>query len=179
MEPGIRQNARTRNAAAGGRARSSVGEIRRRLPLIRHLSRFSTRQQFEGWSVRQITDFLARGFDLIRKFAADQRAAWTLARIAGHASIAISSCYVHPSQDAVSNAMSRLNGHNIRHSGVEAKNSKAEKTSEVLRLKKKGGAPGEIRTPDLLLRRQSLYPAELRARSFDDTTGAPSTGSGL
>src|SRR5438874_683065 len=26
------------------------------------------------------------------------------------------------------------------------------------------GAPGEIRTPGLLLRRQSLYPAELRAR---------------
>src|SRR5438270_2882137 len=30
--------------------------------------------------------------------------------------------------------------------------------------KGKTGAPGEIRTPDLLLRRQSLYPAELRAR---------------
>src|SRR5579863_9429876 len=29
---------------------------------------------------------------------------------------------------------------------------------------KDSGAPGEIRTPDLLLRRQSLYPAELRAR---------------
>ena len=29
------------------------------------------------------------------------------------------------------------------------------------------GAPGEIRTPDLLLRRQSLYPAELRARTFN------------
>src|ERR1700722_7087308 len=28
----------------------------------------------------------------------------------------------------------------------------------------KSGAPGEIRTPDLLLRRQSLYPSELRAR---------------
>jgi hypothetical protein len=28
------------------------------------------------------------------------------------------------------------------------------------------GAPGEIRTPDLLLRRQSLYPAELRARTL-------------
>jgi hypothetical protein len=27
------------------------------------------------------------------------------------------------------------------------------------------GAPGEIRTPDLLLRRQSLYPSELRAHS--------------
>src|SRR5438270_6208963 len=29
------------------------------------------------------------------------------------------------------------------------------------------GAPGEIRTPDLLLRRQSLYPAELRARRVE------------
>src|ERR1700736_3544447 len=29
----------------------------------------------------------------------------------------------------------------------------------------KTGAPGEIRTPDPLLRRQLLYPAELRARS--------------
>ena len=28
------------------------------------------------------------------------------------------------------------------------------------------GAPGEIRTPDLMLRRHSLYPAELRAHSF-------------
>ena len=28
------------------------------------------------------------------------------------------------------------------------------------------GAPGEIRTPDLTLRRRSLYPAELRARAF-------------
>ena len=27
------------------------------------------------------------------------------------------------------------------------------------------GAPGEIRTPDLLLRRQSLYPSELRAHT--------------
>src|SRR5438445_12665397 len=31
--------------------------------------------------------------------------------------------------------------------------------------KRASGAPGEIRTPDLLLRRQSLYPAELRART--------------
>jgi hypothetical protein len=44
----------------------------------------------------------------------------------------------------------------------------------LLRAKEKCGAPGEIRTPDLLLRRQSLYPAELRARTVDDTTGVPS-----
>src|SRR5271157_195705 len=31
------------------------------------------------------------------------------------------------------------------------------------------GAPGEIRTPDLLLRRQSLYPTELRARTKNYT----------
>lgn len=36
--------------------------------------------------------------------------AWTLARIAGHSSIAISSRYVHPSEDAVLTAMSRLGG---------------------------------------------------------------------
>jgi len=40
---------------------------------------------------------------------------WTLARIAGHASIAISSRYVHPSEDAVLDAISRLGGHRIGH----------------------------------------------------------------
>jgi integrase len=37
--------------------------------------------------------------------------AWTLARIAGHSNISISQRYVHPSEDAVLNALSRLNGH--------------------------------------------------------------------
>lgn len=41
---------------------------------------------------------------------------WTLARIAGHSSIRISSRYVHPSENAVLDAMSRLGGHNIGHS---------------------------------------------------------------
>jgi integrase len=47
--------------------------------------------------------------------------AWTLARIAGHSSIAISSRYVHPSEDAVLAAMSRLAGHKIGHSESETK----------------------------------------------------------
>ena len=42
--------------------------------------------------------------------------AWTLARVAGHSSIAISSRYVHPSEDAVLNAMAKLGGHKIGHS---------------------------------------------------------------
>jgi integrase len=41
---------------------------------------------------------------------------WTLARIAGHSSIGVSSHYVHPSDDAVLDAMSRLGGHKIGHS---------------------------------------------------------------
>jgi integrase len=41
---------------------------------------------------------------------------WTLARIAGHSSIAISARYVHPSEDAVLTAMARLRGHNSGHS---------------------------------------------------------------
>src|SRR6266536_133294 len=42
--------------------------------------------------------------------------AWTLARIAGHSSIAISARYVHPSEDAVLIAVDRLGGHRIGHS---------------------------------------------------------------
>ncbi len=41
---------------------------------------------------------------------------WTLARIAGHSSIGVSSRYVHPSENAVLDAMSRLGGHKIGHS---------------------------------------------------------------
>ena len=42
--------------------------------------------------------------------------AWTLARIAGHSSTAMSARYVHPSEDAVLAAVERLSGHNFGHS---------------------------------------------------------------
>lgn len=45
---------------------------------------------------------------------------WTLARIAGHSAIGISSRYVHPSDDAVLAAMLRLGGHNSGHSEESA-----------------------------------------------------------
>jgi len=41
---------------------------------------------------------------------------WTLARVAGHSSVAISARYVHPSEDAVLLAMERLGGHKNGHS---------------------------------------------------------------
>lgn len=42
--------------------------------------------------------------------------AWTLARIAGHSSVAISARYVHPSEDTVLAAVERLGGHKFGHS---------------------------------------------------------------
>jgi len=47
---------------------------------------------------------------------------WTLAGVAGHANITMSQRYVHPSEDAVLNALSRLSGHNSEHS-TEIENS--------------------------------------------------------
>jgi integrase len=44
--------------------------------------------------------------------------AWTLARIAGHSSVAISARCVHPSEDAVLFALDRLSGHNFGHSRI-------------------------------------------------------------
>ncbi|HXX13948.1 MAG TPA: tyrosine-type recombinase/integrase [Candidatus Eremiobacteraceae bacterium] len=40
---------------------------------------------------------------------------WTLARIAGHSSVAMSTRYVHPSEEAVLSALERLGGHKIGH----------------------------------------------------------------
>jgi len=44
---------------------------------------------------------------------------WTLARITGHSSIAISARYVHPSEDAVLDAVDRLSGHKSGHTEEE------------------------------------------------------------
>src|SRR5215472_19148618 len=41
---------------------------------------------------------------------------------------------------------------------------------KALCFQEKSGAPGEIRTPDLLVRSQSLYPTELRARARLDSS---------
>jgi len=51
---------------------------------------------------------------------------WTLARIAGHSNIAMSSRYVHPSQDRVLDAMALLGGHNTGHSQENAGKKEAE-----------------------------------------------------
>jgi integrase len=45
---------------------------------------------------------------------------WTLSRIAGHASLTMSQRYIHPSEDAVLDAIARLGGHKIGHNQKEA-----------------------------------------------------------
>jgi integrase len=50
---------------------------------------------------------------------------WTLARIAGHSSVAISARYVHPSEDSVLAAMDRVGGHKNGHNEQSLKNSQS------------------------------------------------------
>ena len=80
---------------------------------------------------------------------------WTLARIAGHSSIAISARYVHPSEDAVLDAMARLGGHNSGHSGESLAPEKDSAVNRISGLRINGGQC-RTRTCDLLLVRQAL-----------------------
>jgi integrase len=59
---------------------------------------------------------------------------WTLARIAGHASITISMRYVHSSEDAVLDAMARLGGPRISPSetSVQANEARSEASNSVI-----------------------------------------------
>jgi integrase len=85
-------------------AETKVGHINHDSLKLQHKKalKLSTVRRFEVYSIRHT--FLTRlgesGCDV-----------WTLARIAGHSNISISQRYVHPSEDAVLNALSRLAGH--------------------------------------------------------------------
>src|SRR5271157_285334 len=80
--------------------------------------------------------------------------------------IAIGSRYLHPSEVAMAKAISRIVGRGIGPGEEIRTGHDSGKKPELLQIIRLYGAPGEIRTPDLTLRRRSLYPAELRARSF-------------
>jgi len=70
--------------------------------------------------------------------------AWTLARVAGHSSIAISSRYVHPSEDAILNAMSRLGGHNSGHRQISHGADEQGAQREFTEAKEAIGGPSRI-----------------------------------
>ena len=57
---------------------------------------------------------------------------WTLARIAGHSSLAMSARYVHPSEDSVLEAVERLGGHKTGHKQLlQPEETSLQKTLEV------------------------------------------------
>jgi integrase len=56
---------------------------------------------------------------------------WTLARIAGHSNITISSRYVHPSQEAMAKAIANLGGHKFGHSEQTTENSPSQENPEI------------------------------------------------
>ena len=77
--------------------------------------------------------------------------AWTLARIAGHSSVAMSARYVHPSEDAVLAALDRLSGHNFGHSEIFERETECGPTSAIclkrLRLNWSGREDLNLRPP--------------------------------
>ena len=63
---------------------------------------------------------------------------WTFARIAGRSSISISARYVHPSEDAVLAAKSKLGGHNSGHSEEMPPDGQSSEKLLVLEWRKNG-----------------------------------------
>ncbi len=60
---------------------------------------------------------------------------------------------------------------------VKSQRSRESRKYKTLESTDNYGAPGEIRTPDLVVRSHALYPTELRARI--DTAGKTSLACGL
>jgi integrase len=73
---------------------------------------------------------------------------WTLARIAGHSSIAISSRYVHPSEKSLLDAMERIGGH---------KNGHSEESAGLKNLE--GSAASTTSAPSYLVSADGLEPS--------------------
>ena len=115
-----------------------------------------------GWSGFQPYCLRHTALTNLATFGVD---AFTLKLIAGHKSIRTTEKYIHPQRDAVERAFQTLaGGHNFGHT-PELPEPTASSEQPVTRCEIVDlyGAPGEIRTPGLLIRSQSLYPAELRA----------------
>ena len=96
---------------------------------------------------------------------------WPLAYLAGHRDMNITKRYVHPQEQTIHAAMDRASiarrGHTSGHTAEKQNDEAQTKRTAPLRgrdLEGISGAPGQIRTADLLVRSQTLYPTELRAQ---------------
>ena len=74
--------------------------------------------------------------------------------------------YVHPQEQTIRAAMDRARSVAIGHTAQDLSPGKTAPGSQPFDAEELSGAPGETRTPDLLVRSQPLYPPELRARNL-------------
>ena len=93
---------------------------------------------------------------------------WTLAYLGGHGDMNITKRYLDPQEQTIRDAMDRAGvahgGHSSGHTSHNARFAECGNyVANNMTSFRVCGAPGEIRTPDLLVRSQTLYPAELRA----------------
>jgi len=94
---------------------------------------------------------------------------WTLAYLAGHRDMNITQRYVHPQEHTILDAMEEAGvangGHNSGHNAKRAEvAAQAESRRNQLINGGLRGAPGEIRTPDLLVRSQHACRKSLNTR---------------
>jgi hypothetical protein len=101
--------------------------------------------------------------------------AWTLARIAGHSNVSMSSRYVHPSEDSVLAAMAKLGRHKSGHKGNsrELKGFAPPQLSQQKQKRKVVDVTGfEPATPCLqntfgLSRKSHIFTQSIHTSSFD------------
>jgi len=97
----------------------------------------------------------------VSKMAAGRNADATIMSLSGHLSRKMLERYSHTQNEAKRAAISALDPTVPTESTTVAMVSRDRLFAKLL---KGNGAPGEIRTPDPLVRSQMLYPAELRAQ---------------
>ena len=88
-----------------------------------HVDRSSLKKQHKkGLRISGVRPFVLYSLrhTFLTRLGASGCDAWTLARIAGHSSVAISARYVHPSEDSVLAAVERLGGHKFGHNSEES-----------------------------------------------------------
>jgi hypothetical protein len=87
---------------------------------------------------------------------------YTLAYLAGHSDFGTTRRYVHPNlntaREAFEKARSVQGGHKSGHKSIGEETLESTEILAIVVVKGLGGMPEWIRTTDLLLRRQTLYP---------------------
>jgi len=123
MTPSVRATLENRRHVQG---RQSEGWVFAAPTRSGHIEGFSLRKQhIRALSLSGVRPFVLNSIrhTFLTRLGASGCDAWTLARIAGHSSAAMSSRYVHPQEDTVLIAMERLGGHKIgtlKPRGLEA-----------------------------------------------------------